>query len=162
MPLLQPCDKYVSGNYKRTFHSACFSWVRQNRKTIVLKVAFGELLKQAQDTLTENVILASWAKSGLWPLDEATLKSHPSILKVDHPSSASPPSGDQRSAAAVKDPLFGKNGQLRASGLDLTSPEVITALEHKAQAKELKEQKKRIRAEETNAKCSTPTSCETC
>jgi hypothetical protein len=89
----------------------------------------------------------SWRRISRWgdhpggfaPLDEEALKAHASISKVDRSVVAAAPAA---AAAAAKDPLLGKTGQFRASGLDLPTPEVISALQEKAQAMEMKEVKK--------------------
>ncbi len=56
-----------------------------------------------------------------------------------------------RAAASAAPPavsLFGRNGQLRSSGLDLTSDRVIDALIEKEQAKELKQERKKRKVED--------------
>ena len=71
------------------------------------------------------------------------MSAQPSVLKG---SIAQPSVPAVASAAAAAAPpassLFGRNGQLRFSGLDLTSAEVIDALIEKEQAKELKQERK--------------------
>ena len=146
---LQPCDRYVFANYKRKFHAAAFSWLRRNGHSVVPKTAFGELLWEAQTALTEEAIQRSWASAGLCPLNEDLLAAHPSVLRAPVRSSSAPAAlGTAASALASSSVVFGRNGQLRSSGVDLTSAEVIHALTEREQAKELKEQRKKRKAEE--------------
>jgi len=137
---LQPCDRFVIAHYKRKFHDAAHLWWIRNNKSRVPKRAIGHLLAAAQEALTPACVKASWADAGLFPLQLDKLQAHPQVLTpvqaVIAPVVVSADTVAAAAAAAtaaaalpVDSPLrlIGSNGQVRTSGLVLTSSQVMGA-----------------------------------
>ena len=97
------------------------------------------MLGAAQEALSVKCIKASWKSAGLFPssLQHELLQAHPQVLTPQRSQSApvsaaaaAAPAAAAASAPAAVDPdsLIGRNGQVRTSGLVLTSPVVMAAI----------------------------------
>ena len=109
------------------------SYIAQKRVSRIPKVATGRLLSAADKALTPDTIKASWRDTGLWPLNEAFLAAHPSILHRPDPVPVPV-------AVAAAPSFYSRQGHFIGSGRLLTAPESLVAIRQRVQKSEEKKE----------------------